>query len=190
MPRKNLKRGIIVAEAIKLINANGYANFSLQSLSRHLDIKAPSLYTHFRNLDEIAFEVFKELINGYNEFKVSRVGELKKEEAVKAYAYAIREYSQTYPEQFKFLLFCPSVLHNKIEAPINLDILMSIFDQFNLGEQEKYHFQRAFRGLVNGFIGCEKVGFFFNKEVNVDDSFEFAVQMFIATLMAEEAKAK
>lgn len=189
MPRQNLKRGIIVAEAIKLINEQGYANFSLQSLSRHLNIKAPSLYTHFRNLDEISFEVFKELINSYNEFKLTSVGELKKEEAIKAYAYAIREYSQLYPELFKFMLFCPSVIHNKISAPVNMDILMSLFDQFNISVEKKHHFQRAFRGLVNGFIGCEKVGYFINEEISADDSFEFAIQMFIASLKAEEAKA-
>ena len=66
MPRKNLTKEIIVTEAIDLINQDGYAKFTLQALSRHLDIKAPSLYNHFKNLDEINVEVFKKLVNEYS----------------------------------------------------------------------------------------------------------------------------
>ena len=62
MSRKNLTKEIIVNEAISLINQDGYAKFTLQALSRHLDIKAPSLYNHFKNLDEINVEVFKKLV--------------------------------------------------------------------------------------------------------------------------------
>ena len=189
MPRKNLTKEIIVNEAIALINQDGYAKFTLQALSRHLDIKAPSLYNHFKNLDEINVEVFKKLVNEYNAFKSAHIDGLRREKAIWAYANAVREYSQNYPEQFKLILLFPSLINNKeISIPVVISILMDILDQYAIGETQKYHFQRIFRSFMSGFITYERVGFFRNNDISKDESYHFAIQTFISALELEEIR--
>ncbi len=189
MSRKNLTKETIVNEAIVLINQNGYSKFSLQSLSRHLDIKAPSLYNHFKNLDEINVEVFKKIVNEYNAFKAERIGNLRREKAIWAYANAVREYSQIHPEQFKLITLFPSLINNKeISIPVVISILMEILDQYGIGETQKYHFQRIFRSFMSGFVTYEKVGFFRNNEISKDESYSFAIQTFISALELEEIR--
>lgn len=189
MPRKNLTQETIVAEAIALINKEGYAKFTLQALSRHLDIKAPSLYNHFKNFDEINIEVFKTIVNEYNAFKAERIGNLRREKAIWAYANAVREYSQTYPEQFKLISLFPSLINNKeISIPVVISILMDILDQYDIGKTQKYHFQRIFRSFMSGFVTYERVGFFRNNDISKDESYRFAIQTFISALELEEIR--
>lgn len=190
MPRQNLNRRKIVAAAINLITQDGFDNFSLQSLSRHLNIKAPSLYSHFKNIDEISIEVYKELLEEYSIFKLDRIGDKTRGEAFIAYANAVREYSQTHPELFKFLLFCPSVIKKKQTVNFTIGTLMEILDQYDISRQEQYHFQRIFRSLLNGFLACESIGAFYTARVSQEESFKFAIQVFVAAVEAAEAKNK
>ncbi len=57
MGRGCVDKQLIIAEAAALANETGFFNVSLKLLSKRLNIKAPSLYNHITNLEELKQEL-------------------------------------------------------------------------------------------------------------------------------------
>ena len=57
MGRGCVDKQLIIEEAAALANETGFSNVSLKLLSERLNIKAPSLYKHITNLEELKQEL-------------------------------------------------------------------------------------------------------------------------------------
>ena len=57
MGRGCVDKQLIIEEAAALANETGFSNVSLKLLSERLNIKAPSLYNHITNLEELKQEL-------------------------------------------------------------------------------------------------------------------------------------
>lgn len=88
------KKEEIIIETFKLFAGKGY-NTSMSDIAKAVNIKVPSIYSHFRNKDEILFTVVsRELekhFEGLNQ-KISQVANLDFEDKLKEIFYYMAEY--------------------------------------------------------------------------------------------------
>ena len=64
---KGLSREKIVLAAIEVLQKKGFESFSLRALAESLNVKASSLYKHFKSMDELTVAV---ALKVYEEFDV------------------------------------------------------------------------------------------------------------------------
>jgi TetR/AcrR family transcriptional regulator, tetracycline repressor protein len=71
-----LDRFVILQQAFSILNESGLENLTLRRLAAKLGVKAPAIYWHFKNkqelLDEMGTQVLREAVNGTSVFDAAQ----------------------------------------------------------------------------------------------------------------------
>ena len=179
--RAGLDRAAVVAEATKLVDEEGVEQLSLGRLAERLSIKTPSLYNHVAGLPglrhELALFCARELLDWLTQATIGR----SRAEAILALADAYRAYAREYPNRYHFTLQAPAADDPQRAAIAEeiLGVIYAVLRPYSLGEQNMIHAIRSLRSIVQGFVSLEVAGGF-AMPVNLDDSFHWLIQLFIA----------
>lgn len=185
-PRQGLSRESIVQTAADLLDQDPSRDLTLADLARHLGVRTPSLYNHIGSLDELRQEIAtfgaRELADRLGRAAIGRSGET----ALVALAWAYRDFVTHRPGLHVATQRAPEPGQAELTAAANgvLEILHRVLEPFELSEKEQIHAIRSLRSMVHGFVSLEQAGGF-GMPVDLDESFQYLVEMFIAQVSSE-----
>ena len=180
-PRRGLTRETVTQAAADLLDQDPFRDLTLADLARHLGVRTPSLYNHIGSLEELRQEIAifgaRELADRLGRAAIGRSGET----ALVALAWAYRDFAIHRPGLHQATQRAPEPGQNELAAAANviLEILQRVLEPFELSETEQIHAIRALRSMVHGFVSLEQAGGF-GMPVDLDESFQYLVEMFIA----------
>lgn len=184
MFRKGLSKDIILAEAVRMITEDGYADFSMRELAFRLGVKAASLYNHIDGIKEIditlAEVASKELAE---RLRLSTQGK-DRGEAFVAASVAHKEFAENNRELYKALLRVPSV-HDERATKAGMDSvepLMTVIASYGVPRDVAINFLRAHRSFMHGFVELEECGFLTKGPTDKDESYRIIIEGFRAEL--------
>lgn len=183
MPRAGLTPQLVVEEAARLSDEEGFTELTLAKVARRFEVAVPSLYKHVDNLAGLRLEVallgVTELGDRLREAAVGRAGA----DALRAVAEAYRRYALTHPGRHAAIQQAP-VLAGTGVLPVSsgpVEVLSSVLRGFAIPEEQHVHVIRAMRSALSGFVHLEVTGGFGLPE-DVDTSYAFLIEVFVRSL--------
>lgn len=190
MFHKGLDKGQITEAAKNLIEECGYDKFSMRQLADRLGVKTASLYTHIESMEALLTGAGLLALQEQREYQLSAIQGKRRDEAVLCLARAYRGYAKEHRELYRFIMKIPLSTDAALKeaSAMVAEPAMRVLADYALTEQQKMHGQRILRGLMHGFISQEENGYFSHYPIDVEESYQIAVQCLIDGLHAEEAK--
>lgn len=181
MPRNGLSKEKVIEAAVALIEHSGTADFSMRALADSLQIKTASLYNHVDSMEALMVGVCAYALQMQREHEMNAVEGKSHNDAIIALADAYRVFAKEHRELYRLIMntavSCGDQL-NEVSMCI-VEPFMTVLEDTNLSDTEKYHWQRVLRGIVHGFVSQEDAGFFSHIPADVDESFRTAIQCYI-----------
>ena len=191
MAGKGLSSEVIYQAAAELVAEKGYDRFSLRELAARLKVRPASLYSHVRNVDEISTAVGLQAIARMSEALNAAIAGRDREEAVRSFARAYREFALQNPGLYRAIIGIPAsddaALARREQETIAP--LRAVVEQFVADESDLVHYQRFLRSALHGFLSLQAAGFMRSPAVSPDASYELLVQSCLDTLEAAAKKA-
>ena len=186
---KGLSREKIVLAAIEVLQKKGFESFSLRALAESLNVKAASLYKHFKSMDELTVAV---ALKVYEEFDVLQeeavVQARTRQEAMMALATAYKEFANAHPSFYHLLLVLPKMERQELErvtAIIYAPILRAV-NMYKLDDETRAHWTHIYLATVVGFMVGKGAGLSNCSLVNTSNSFRLAIRNIISALESLE----
>ena len=184
MGRGCVDKQLIIEEAAALANETGFSNVSLKLLSERLNIKAPSLYNHITNLEELKQELaaygWEELTGKLTEVLIGEAGD----EAIRLGCCTFYDYAVANPGVFEAMAFCNGS-DGKTDTDASekfMSILFRVLGKRNIGEKNAYHIMRLARSYIEGFALLAGNEAFDTAKYPLRESFEFGVEAIIESI--------
>lgn len=188
MSAKGLSKQIIVDEAVTYIAETEKPEISLREIARRLSVKAPSLYNHIKNTEELQYAVYQHAIGLFVQNQQDATSGKSKDGAIKAFAEAYHTFAIENKGLYQLIMSIPSEedeTGKEIALPL-LNAVVVILSDYGLPEESIAHWQRVFRAILHGFVSQEYLGYFyFYRDVDLKKSRDIAVQCFLDGLHAE-----
>lgn len=188
MPKNGITKEKIVNKAVLLIEKSGISNFSLQTLSKALNIKPASLYNHISGIDDLLIDVCLYALKKQSAAQLKAIEGKTGSDAIIALANAYRLFAKEHKHLYR-LIINTAVSYGEKFSEISKYIVepfFNVLEYTSLTEKEKIHWQRILRGIINGFISQEDAGFFSHFPADVNESFEIAIKCYIIGLKEAE----
>ncbi|RZI49524.1 TetR/AcrR family transcriptional regulator [Lactococcus kimchii] len=189
MARIALNREKIVQATIELAGRIGLANVSFPRLAEYFGIKAPSLYNHFKNMDEVRVATAVYLQQELNyELTHAMVG-LTPLDALRAYAESYKKFAEKYEAVYELANVIHQTNNEELEALAkeNIRLVRRSLENFDLSEDENFHISRMFRSTLHGFITLTQLGYFRNSDSTPrEESFEYMLDQLLIPLKLKE----
>lgn len=163
---------------------DGATAVTMATLARRLAIKPPSLYNHFKSLDEIKKAV---AITALNEFlhwlEESMVNNVSGKEAIHALSKAYVSFAQEHPGKYDCSFLAPNPLDQEVQTAGEgiVQLTMKTLSDFALDEVEKVHMVRGLRSLLHGLVDLERRSGF-QLSVNLEESRKVVVETYVSGL--------
>ncbi|MGX7352383.1 TetR/AcrR family transcriptional regulator [Enterococcus canis] len=185
MKKRNLSQEKIIRCARELAKEKDIQLLTFQDLAKELDIKAPSLYNHFKNMQEVRSGLTAMLLQELNEtLRRALVGK-SQGAALFSYAEIYQTFAYENQEVYELLINVPQMHDERLleKTYETTDIIMQILEGYQLSKEERIHFSRQLRSLVHGYLSLRFMGYF-TKEADVepDSSYQKMIQQFVADL--------
>lgn len=185
MARIALTREKIVQATIDLANKTGLGNVSFPRLAEYFGIKAPSLYNHFKNMEEvrIATAVYLQRVLNH-ELTHAMVG-LTPLDALRAYAESYKSFAEKHESVYELINVIHQTNNEELEllAKENIRLVRRSLENFELTEDEIFHVSRMFRSTLHGFITLTQLGYFRNSgSISKEESFKYMVDQLLLPL--------
>lgn len=170
MPRMQLTKTMIIDNALALAEQQGYEAVTMANIARSLSIKPPSLYNHFKNLEEIKLAMAeaaqKQL---YEAMKDADQGPQPLLSLAKAYVH----FGSSHPG-----LYTSSLPGGSSEVSEKLvQLIADGLTAYSSDPTEKIHAIRGFRSMLHGFIDLNKHAGF-QLDVDLENTLEKMVGIF------------
>lgn len=193
MPRSGLSKERVVEAAAALIEQSGTADFSMRALADSLNIKTASLYNHVESMDSLMAEVCVYALQLQRRSELAAIEGKSGAEAIRALANAYRTFAKEHRRLYRLMMHTAASCGEQLDevSQCIVEPFMKALEYAALNEHEKCHWQRVLRGIVHGFVSQEDAGFFSHLPVNVDESFQTAIQCYMdGPAQAEKRKMK
>ncbi|MFT8317580.1 MAG: WHG domain-containing protein [Sporolactobacillus sp.] len=180
--KRNLTRDKIKACALALANEVGIQNLSFPKIAERLDIKYPSLYNHYQNIEELQADMATTLYQRLNDELMRTLIGKSKGEAVMAYALVYKEFVLNYHGAYDLLTLLHRFDNEELSHSVleHGAILRQILGSFGFSEQTIINKSRALRSMVHGYLSLSMLGFLqHDKKVNPDESYRVMIADFI-----------
>lgn len=184
MAKRDLTKEKIILATIDLANNIGIANVSFPRLAEYFQIKAPSLYNHFKNMMDVKIATSLYLQKILLKELTEQLTGLTAEDALRTYAVVYRNFAIRYTAVYELLNIVPQTNNDEL-TDINhriLGFVREILHDFSLTSDEIMHASRMFRSMLHGYITMNQLGYFQNKSLPSDKSFYWMVDHFIDNL--------
>ncbi|MEY8001998.1 TetR/AcrR family transcriptional regulator [Clostridium sp. Mt-5] len=183
--KRELSKEKVLNKAMDIAENEGLNLLTFQKLSQSLNIKPPSLYNYFRNLDELKITIGSIFFNRLEAVLYENLLGLSGKNAIKVFCSTIRNYSLKHPKLAMVILIVPQYEHQSIIYQSSLKII-KMFEQLlsftGRPKPELLMLSRSIRSAVLGFILLELSGYFENKMANKDDSFKTMLDINLSPL--------
>ncbi len=189
MPRLGLTADTIIETAAQIANEIGVDKISIKLLAEKCNIKSPSFYNHFTNLDEIKNSI---MLYGWKQLEEkalrAAVG-VSGYDAVKAICYAFYDYATNNAGIFDAMLWYNNFQDERAhKATQNMfDMIYKITASLNISEQNSRHLVRMFRSFLEGFCLLVNKKSFGHPQ-SVSDTFALSIDTLIAGMKSLENK--
>jgi AcrR family transcriptional regulator len=187
MPRAGLGPEVVVDAAARIADAEGLHAVTLARLASELGVRTPSLYTHVNSHEDLrqrlAQRGARELADALQEAAAGRAGR----DALRAVAYAYREYARERPGTYLALQRAEDVLGDASAERV-VRTVVAVLAAYRIGGNEAIHATRAIRAALHGFAALEAGGGF-GMEQDVDESFDYLVDLLDRGLGAYSASS-
>jgi AcrR family transcriptional regulator len=183
MPRSGLNTQVVVEAAARLADAEGLPNLTLKRLAAELEIRPPSLFSHLDGLADLRRQLqlraLREMAARVGKAAIGRAGD----DAVLAAATAARQFAREHPGLYAASLAAPPAGDADLNAAAEqfIGIFFDAMRQYGFQGTEAVHAVRGLFSTIHGFIMLERAGTF-GMPVDVEDSFSWLMQRYIASL--------
>lgn len=185
MKKRNLSQEKIIACFRGLAEEMDVQQVTFQHLAKALDVKSPSLYNHFKNMRDVKTALTAKLLQELNEaLRRSLVGK-SGAEALRVYAQVYQSFAFANQAVYELLISVPHTNEEILLEGIyeTNQIILQLFDAFDLTRKEKTHRSRELRSIIHGYLSLRFLGYF-TKEATLspEESYSWMINDFIATL--------
>ncbi|WP_165005538.1 TetR/AcrR family transcriptional regulator [Enterococcus sp. ZJ1668] len=185
MKKRNLSQEKIVDCLRELAEEMDIQQVTFQHLAKRLDIKSPSLYNYFKNIREVKTALTAKLLQELNDqLRRALVGK-SGGDALRVYAKTYQSFAFANQSVYELLISVPNTKEEILLEGIHEtnQIILQIFDAFQLTKEEKIHRSRELRSMIHGYLSLRFLGYF-TKEPKVDpeESYLWMIEDFITTL--------
>lgn len=184
MPRQGLTRDSVIAAAIKIANKKGYAELTVGSLARELNIKPPSLYKHIASLEDLQDSIGAIAAKELNAALLPATLEKDAGKAMRLAAVAYRDFARAKPGLYAALQ--PAMVRRNAEfqqaATSLVQTIFQLIAALGVQKEELVHATRALRAMLHGFAELEALGGF-GMPGDIEESFDYAVTGFVQSLL-------
>jgi AcrR family transcriptional regulator len=183
MPRQGLDTARVVDEAARIADAEGLDEVTLARVASALAVRAPSLYNHVDGraglLRLLSLRSVVELGDALRDAAVGRSGA----EALRAIAYAYREYAHEHPGRYVATVWAPAPDDEELAAAAGraVGVVVAVVAGWGFEGDDALHRVRAVRSALHGFVAIEAAGGF-GLPLDLDESFELMLGMLVAGL--------
>lgn len=190
MFHKGLDKEQIVLSAKNLIEECGYNEFSMRQLAENLGIKTASLYAHIESMETLLTAVGLLALREQRDYQLDAIEGKHRDDAVMSFAEAYRKYAKMHSELYHFIMKMPIGNDDDLKqaAAMTAETAMKVLEDYSLNDKQKMHWQRVLRGVMHGFVSQEEYGYFSHYPVDIEESYQIAIQCFINGIHNEEAK--
>ncbi|WP_165038138.1 TetR/AcrR family transcriptional regulator [Enterococcus sp. ZJ1622] len=185
MKKRNLSQEKIVDCLRELAEEMDIQQVTFQHLAKRLDIKSPSLYNYFKNIREVKTALTAKLLQELNDqLRRALVGK-SGGDALRVYAKTYQSFAFANQSVYELLISVPNTKEEILLEGIHEtnQIILQIFESFQLTKEEKIHRSRELRSMIHGYLSLRFLGYF-TKEPKVDpeESYLWMIEDFITTL--------
>lgn len=158
-PRGPALNNELILDQIELVFRDlSLKDLTLSMISKELDIKSPSLYSHFINFNDVKDQLTARALIRMKEFLERAVTKNPKKDPLKSFIYAYREFAHQNPLLFDCAQF--GIRSNNKEL-MNLafavvEIPLARLKARGIIGEKAIHKIRIIRSLLNGFINLER----------------------------------
>ncbi|MBG1272144.1 TetR/AcrR family transcriptional regulator [Lactobacillus paracasei subsp. paracasei] len=187
MQKRNLTKEKIIQASLALADEIGLNQVSFPKIAKKLDIKYPSLYNHFANMEDLKTEMTVYLYTELNSKLMKRLIGKSGQEAIREFAYAYRDFASENKTAYGLFMSIPGTENEKVYylAKETNDIIGKILSFYITDGTQIIHKSRALRSLLHGFVSMSFLGYF-HVDVNLEDSFQLMVDDFILSLLKNQ----
>ncbi|MFV0557876.1 MAG: TetR/AcrR family transcriptional regulator [Enterococcus sp.] len=182
--KRNLSQVKILTAYRELAKEMAVGQITFQHLAKELEIKSPSLYNHFKNIQEARYALTALLVQELNdELRRGLVGK-SGGEAITAYATIYHQFAQENQAVFELFTSIPQTHEEKLLELMhetNL-IIHQILASFPLSSEAIIHRSRELRSLIHGYISLRFLGYFTKEPVDAKESYQLMIADFIQSL--------
>jgi AcrR family transcriptional regulator len=176
---------VVLLEAAKLADANGFDQLSLADLAARFRIKPPSLYNHIESLEalqrDLAMMALQALADALGKAAIGR----SKDDAVRSLAAAYRDFVKKHPGLYQATQRAvgegdPELSRASDEV---LNVCLAVLRGYGLDRRASLHALRGLRSAIHGFASLEAIGGF-GIPLSINESFGWLVECFVSALNA------
>ena len=183
--RPGLTRSLVLAEAAKLADSDGFDRLSLADVAARLRIKPPSLYNHIESIEalkrDLAIMALRELGDLLGKAAIGK----SRDDAVRALAAAYRGYVKQHPGLYQATQRAAGEGDPELSRASDevLNVCLAVLRGYGLQRRAALHSLRGLRAAIHGFTTRETTGGF-GIPLSVDESFDWLVECLIGALNA------
>jgi AcrR family transcriptional regulator len=183
MPRAGLSNVVVLDEASRIIDEQGYEALTLASLADNLGVRIPSLYKHVNGMPAIqrgiAIAGKASLSSALGQAAIGK----SRDDAVRAMSIAYRSWAREHPGQYPLTVRAPRDGDAEDLAASNalLTVVFTVLDGYDLHGDEAVDATRFVRAALHGFVSLETGGGF-ELPVDLERSFQRVVASVVASL--------
>jgi len=184
MAKRDLTKEKIILATIELSASLGLDNISFPRLAEYFDIKAPSLYNHFKNMADVRIATAEYLITQLTARMQTTLPNQSSTEALRSYAYIYRDFAREYAPVYSLLNAHPEIRTDNL-IQLNRELLTFVnhaLSAHGVVKSEILHYARTYRSMLHGYITLNQLGYFQSQPVTDDESFDWMVDHFITLL--------
>jgi AcrR family transcriptional regulator len=181
--KRNLTKEKIIQSAFLLADEIGLNQVTFQKIAVKLDIKYPSLYNHFKNMEDLKIKMTAYLLTHLNSKLMQSLIGKSGENAIREFAYVYRDFAFENKTAYGLFMNIPSIEDEEVYRLLKEfgSILHQVLGFYTKDETLLIHKGRALRSLLHGYISLCFVGYFQNP-VSLEDSFQFMLDDFILSI--------
>jgi len=155
--RAGLDREALVAAAIAIVDSDGVAGLSMARLARHVGVRPPSLYAHIANQRALRKQLWLWAVGDLGERLRASVMGRSGEEALFAFADALRAYAELFPGRYRLTLEPPEPFDGEAAAARRHAnaAFQAVIGSFGLDRTHAARVGRAMRSAIHGFVMLE-----------------------------------
>lgn len=178
MLKKGITKEKIFQAAIELIVEKGYDRFSIRELASRLDVKAASLYSHVKNVEEICIAVGENAIGQLSEVLEKAINYEDADTAFVSFAHTYRNFAHENPQLYCAIMALPKADEKELKEDEQKTIrpLKKLVGRYVVTEADIINYQRFIRSALHGFIMLESAGFMRSEKIEADESYDMLVQ--------------
>lgn len=191
MSRNRVNKDAVLKVAIEIVDDKGFESLSLKQIAEKLHIQTPSLYNHIESLQEIQDMIAVEGLKGlYDKMLHSTIG-VSGDTAILSMSKAYLDFARKHPGLYEISQRAKN-WHNEEQIDMAekiIQLVIKVIAVYDLKEEEVIHTIRTLRSILHGFALLESNSGF-GKPISIDESFDFAIGLFLAALHSKIISAE